>query len=409
MGDVYSNAVCCVAATASKNGNEGLFRHRQPEGLTSVQVRTTWSQTPGFPASGSYWCGCHIISPITAIEKAPLNQRAWVAQERFLSLRIMHFSAETLFWECQEALTNEAQPDGDLYLHEGSDRGTRQMKRFVQNYQTTASEASAMGYFMDKDTVTGYIDPYEAWCIFRNEYSLYSLTKETDFFVALSGIMTSVSRAINDQLIAGHWKARFLEDICWSSMAPKNYVVSKDPKSYRPSTWRAPSWSWASTLLPVRHSESLQQKSWYGKPVELATVVDISANTKISGELTDASLTLTCRLIPAGRRVRSPDYFTGNFMPSMAMEDSLPIHFDNYTPRFQQMELYLLNLWHTRRATGPYIEGIALMPVENQAGCFQRVGHFNVMEGSGIDDSRHVLISLLAAHGQLEDRTITIL
>jgi hypothetical protein len=38
------------------------------------------------------------------VEEAPLNNRAWVLQERALARRILHFAAAQTYWECGERI-----------------------------------------------------------------------------------------------------------------------------------------------------------------------------------------------------------------------------------------------------------------------------------------------------------------
>jgi hypothetical protein len=59
---------------------------------------------------GTYLCGYRDVWK-RSIEEAPLGQRAWVVQERFLAPRVLHFfAADQLFWGCGESQTCEAHP-----------------------------------------------------------------------------------------------------------------------------------------------------------------------------------------------------------------------------------------------------------------------------------------------------------
>lgn len=46
------------------------------------------------------------------LNHAPLNQRAWVLQERLLAPRVLHFGPEQLTWECKEIDCAESFPAG---------------------------------------------------------------------------------------------------------------------------------------------------------------------------------------------------------------------------------------------------------------------------------------------------------
>jgi hypothetical protein len=43
MKDVYRNAAFCIAATAAKDGNHGLFYERDPRSVHPVKINMSWS------------------------------------------------------------------------------------------------------------------------------------------------------------------------------------------------------------------------------------------------------------------------------------------------------------------------------------------------------------------------------
>jgi hypothetical protein len=139
MREVYSNAAFCIAATAAENGKTGLFFNRDVELVTPVKVELSRAMNSRNKAAlnqlcGSYWLGFEEYSRGDSIDAAPLNQRAWAAQERFLSRRIIHFANGILFWECQESFASETHPD----VHSeplGDSRGSRALKVAFARYE----------------------------------------------------------------------------------------------------------------------------------------------------------------------------------------------------------------------------------------------------------------------------------
>jgi hypothetical protein len=100
MRDIYSKADFCIAATAASSGDVGLFFDRDIQELTPVALEATWSNTQdlsGWPVPGIYLFSSSSVDPTLIINYSPLNRRAWVAQERFLSPRILHFTQALLF------------------------------------------------------------------------------------------------------------------------------------------------------------------------------------------------------------------------------------------------------------------------------------------------------------------------
>jgi hypothetical protein len=81
MGEVYRNAAFCIAATAAKNCDFGLFVDRDLNHRSPVRVNIRWRQIAGSKHSvldGDYALCTEWISATFNIDDAPLNQRAWV-------------------------------------------------------------------------------------------------------------------------------------------------------------------------------------------------------------------------------------------------------------------------------------------------------------------------------------------
>jgi hypothetical protein len=91
MKDVYKNAAFCIAATAARDGNDGLFYERDPRGVHPVKIDMSWSvvrhlqvsnDTTGRSAlptrpTGSYLVGCHYFDTDKVVWDTPLNKRGW--------------------------------------------------------------------------------------------------------------------------------------------------------------------------------------------------------------------------------------------------------------------------------------------------------------------------------------------
>ncbi|KAF2035699.1 hypothetical protein EK21DRAFT_12561, partial [Setomelanomma holmii] len=157
IGQIYGNAACGIAATAAEDGTAGLFYDRDPIMMTPVRVEITHSRHGNVYFQNTVSQGSYFLSPSTAvygtIDFAPLNKRAWIAQECYLSPRIAHFTNQTLHWECHETFANKLYPNG-LPIN------LIQRKR----------------------------DLYTAWCSFRRFYTGCQLTRQEDKLIALSGI-----------------------------------------------------------------------------------------------------------------------------------------------------------------------------------------------------------------------------
>jgi hypothetical protein len=105
MGQVYQNGFCNIAATGAEDGRVGCFLKRD---VALVQKFSFRIHTP-IPKFGLK-PGLYDMVPrdlwSDGLWNAALNKRAWVAQERILAPRILHFSATQLYWECNELVSS---------------------------------------------------------------------------------------------------------------------------------------------------------------------------------------------------------------------------------------------------------------------------------------------------------------
>ncbi len=91
MKDVYKHAFCNIAAP---DGRSGCFVEKDPQLSKVRRVQPENDSTLYDLVADELW--------LHNVDKAPLNTRAWVVQERYLSPRILHCSRQQLFWECCE-------------------------------------------------------------------------------------------------------------------------------------------------------------------------------------------------------------------------------------------------------------------------------------------------------------------
>ena len=105
MGSVYENAHLTIAATDGHNGSYRLLDNTYDIFIDDYVVKLRCS-------SDDADMGLMYLRPTKAppkknqacIDKSPLNQRAWVTQERILSRRILHYTRGMIYWECDANL-----------------------------------------------------------------------------------------------------------------------------------------------------------------------------------------------------------------------------------------------------------------------------------------------------------------
>jgi hypothetical protein len=94
MEGVYASAYCTLAATSAVNSKSGFLERSVHSEYVHVQDNL-----------GQRFYACPDTEDFNNdVEKAELNTRAWVMQERLLSCRTIHFSAKQTYWECGEGV-----------------------------------------------------------------------------------------------------------------------------------------------------------------------------------------------------------------------------------------------------------------------------------------------------------------
>lgn len=94
MQDVFTSAYCTIAASSAANSKAGFLERNISSEFVHVQ-----------DDSGRRISVCTDVADFDKdVEDAQLNTRAWVMQERFLSHRTIHFSANQTYWECGEGI-----------------------------------------------------------------------------------------------------------------------------------------------------------------------------------------------------------------------------------------------------------------------------------------------------------------
>jgi hypothetical protein len=212
MGRIYSQSYLTIAAAASQDSSGGCFLPRPTETHVRVKCSINIKQR-------GYVFIREKPNGFDELEKSILNTRAWVAQERLLSPRTIHYDIDQLLWECRESrLTEDAVPveasitqrliwDGRLHLQYPYERKGASDGRFVWD-----------------------------WYHFIENYTKRNLTHADDKFPAISGLASVMGLRTGDKYVAGLWQSHIIIGMLWHR--ERNWLI-------RPTKYRAPSWSWA--------------------------------------------------------------------------------------------------------------------------------------------------------------------
>ncbi|RYO97529.1 hypothetical protein DL765_011130 [Monosporascus sp. GIB2] len=276
MKAVYANSSCNISALGSSN-RLGCFVRRNPlvwyPCLLPVvgDVNIVADEVRG--PSDMHW-------GTTELETAELFKRAWVFQERLLPSRSVCFGKRELYWECCEHNASERWPEGIprnlMFPHK---KEFRKMLRYIPRLGETNRK-----------------DFSYAWHLLVDMYTSLELTYPSDRIVAFSGVASTIQEATGLTYIAGIWKELLPHELMWSR--ERVYDKNEGRPTWRPSPWRAPSWSWASLEGPVTHILGDGVLSMTTSPIPyLVEVVDyqitpILDRTTALGEVSGAVLTL---------------------------------------------------------------------------------------------------------------------
>ena len=231
MGQVYSNSYLNIAASASSDGQGGLFRRRDPLAAASCIIKPSWPQWSHNPLVCYNKVGTH-----SELYRSVLNERAWVLQERLLASRAVNFTQKEIWWTCRTITASESYPNG------------YPMEDNLNKWNLWKEGALVHG-----DAESGKL--CLVWDKIVLEYTRRKLTYESDKLVALSGLAKEVNREYGGVIsgrgvdyLAGIWSTAFTRGLLWST---KGVEAQPDHRPRRPKDYRAPSWSWASIEGPI--------------------------------------------------------------------------------------------------------------------------------------------------------------
>ncbi|KAL3296486.1 heterokaryon incompatibility protein, partial [Colletotrichum asianum] len=202
MRNIYANAFCNVAATASNDPDGGLFRERDTNSIRPGLVEstlTTGSLERNLIFTSNYW--------YNRLYRGTLHHRGWVFQECFLAPRLLYFTQDQIMWECGQTHKCEGFVDG-VPGHEPSVDQSQKTERTLRE-----------------------------WTHLVMQYSECHFTRPEDRLNAFSGVANLFQEATGCRYLAGMWEEELLHQLCWTATEPGPRLSTK---------YRAPSWSWAS-------------------------------------------------------------------------------------------------------------------------------------------------------------------
>ena len=266
MHDVYNHAYCNIAATAASDPTVGLFFER-PNVPPPTRITVRWNGDHDDLRWKDFHGAYTIIDAnvwASQVTLSPLMQRAWVFQERILAPRVLHFAADQLFWECGTLQASENYPNGLPELSQTVlDRDFRPDTRSLV---WTLAPRAHPGFtditrppprWLD-DRVAHYYGHHGMWNTMVEDYMRCKLTKEEDKLVAIGGVAQFWQEMITKpDYRAGIWMRELPGALLWHCEPRPDSMYT----SFRPKTYRAPSFCWASFEGPILFREGASNNS----------------------------------------------------------------------------------------------------------------------------------------------------
>lgn len=235
MDKVYANSLCNISATGSSDSSQGLFFRRRPESVYVNELELCWDPAEWFkpdpPKTRYTFYEMQLWGK--GLGEAPLLQRGWVVQERFLAQRVIHFSQDQLYWECPELDACETFPE----QLPGISKATAMFKRLPLDSGEQAKEKQ------QTENLDQASEDHQLWRRLVAAYSKCLLSKPEDKLIAFSGIARRMMSIIGSEYIAGMWRCYLASELLWHVDHCRQ--INSEP-SVRPKKYRCPSFSWAS-------------------------------------------------------------------------------------------------------------------------------------------------------------------
>jgi hypothetical protein len=141
MNKIYLKSYLNISATAAADSTQGLFFDRRPEYLweDEINVNYTGTNLVGSTRSGSMkedkLTRCTLFDVSfwdDLVERAPVNERAWVLQERLMAPRVLHFCRDQIAWVRSSPVRTECKTNTDYVPTSSRNARTSKMPKDTQ-------------------------------------------------------------------------------------------------------------------------------------------------------------------------------------------------------------------------------------------------------------------------------------
>ena len=371
MDKVYRYSACNIMAEAAINCDGGLFFGRDPQrlGIFTLDEKQTSSLSH---RSTVCFTKDYVNSKSDRGNGSPLYSRGWVCQERWLAPRQISFHSNQVFWECTKLKACEAFPSWEAKVDQDGNFPTQRRtsqpwdKGLVYPHRHTVNRRETFSF---------------SWRAMVETYTTCTLTEEQDKLIAIQGLVNIYKSLRDDDYLAGLWRKQLPSGLMWTT---RNGLQANGEPTYRPGTYRAPSWSWASVegIIEIFPEVYPEEERW----VELCQVLEARTTPlgeDTTGQVSDSYIKLRGRLLstedlsfhssPKGKIVQITRSRGGD--PSKSWINCQIDDTVQWSPK-NNVLLPVLQCDH-RSPQSCMLKGLVLVPVEGHADTFERIGTWN--------------------------------
>ncbi|RDW71839.1 hypothetical protein BP5796_07873 [Coleophoma crateriformis] len=250
MANIYTGSYLTLAATSASDSSEGLLSSRcnlnEESDLEDTQEHeikrrsedgaSNYSIFARRPVKYSHVALLTLDYGVGHIKKSPLLCRAWVLQERLLSIRTIHFCFEEMVWECKTGIDCECGYGTSISGRAKSDSllGRNVFKELFTN--TPPSDVRTPDQMSYSDQEEEFL---LAWYRLIIYYTTLSITFPSDRLPALRGMTKYLEQKMGWTYLEGLWVHDFVRGALYHRAGTRICRRRDD----------APTWSWASTEL----------------------------------------------------------------------------------------------------------------------------------------------------------------
>ena len=342
MCDVYRGSTINIAASASLDCQGGLFRQRNLLSFTPCVLPTI---------SGDHALVC-VNSKTGPVAREPLSGRAWAVQERLLAPRTVHFTTNSVHFECHSGTVS----DIVRLDHYGA----------PMVHHDEGNNWAADNYLVDSGGGLSEKFLLERWKRVVTIYTEEQLTHESDKLIAIAGLAKFFQDLWPDPNItylAGLWSFNLRFWLLWRTTSS-----TRHGKNLKTSC--APSWSWASAKGPIEWPE----RSRYGSATRIIEARTIPPNNPF-GSVQGGYIRIRGRMCTTKGNKEIVAFLTYN---DLWLDDG-----DQGANRMEDVEGLFL-LLAVKGDHFQVTEALVLEYAGDQIGQYRRVGYFSAKgEGAG--------------------------